>query len=1696
MPVDPAAGQDSASALQWPGTPVSQAQPAQATQWPGTPLGQPSQPAEPSLLQTVGAGIGEAFRHPIDFIGEASGVLNPSNVEAGLGAIGAAIQPNLLGPQGEALRNQAATEVVGELPSAVQPVVAGLSQTLLPKAALLSRAIDSQNQGQGLEGLNAAIQQGFQAQNPGAVSKIASVGTNILSELPFLANPAIAPVAMAAQGAESAITENQAHPDQSVGQDLLNVGGQAALNYLFGKLLPGQKVNSAILKKFAPELIKASEGAIRRTLLQAGIQGAEGYAFSLANNSIRKLAGQDVSLTEGANANAGIQAITGGLIHGLNEYGRPAPAPVTPTDVKVPDLLQKMVVKSREGENKGQPIDFATPVEKAQHIVNRPDFRGPVVDAAKQYLTEVGKAQVEQNPTGNLAPNAPTPEMLDIEKLRGFYSDERIAAMTSEEKVQALDAINPQPVTTKAETPAPAPVPDTTKLSKELAGAKPRYGLGDKLYELNFENDLDKAMYIVAKNSKSKRHADYLTFIEQQTGLKRAEIPAEAAKVRDAIKAQAKSAPEGTEALDVPAISKRTSPKVKPDITDVTTDEAHAGATFNLPPLNKQQAMARDAMARKGVSVVFMDHPNYEGFVDPRHPGTLFIDRAAGERGFRRALLHELGHEVQINHPEEFSQLHEAMSDPTIQDALSVANSRAGAKESTPFTKRESEVIPFEEIANDPRIVRLIEGKKPGLISKIVEYVKDFVRRFTGTKNPLIDKTVELLNKMEEAPLRNAEMERNVTDAFGPVTKESDAPGTTYGYWFDKSRGGFRPVDYQKHDDAAAGMGFRGTTSALERGAIRIVADPKQQHTSIEVGLGHSDKLEGLRSFVRDQLLDGRTVEIEANGDHYTLDPFQKGSMQDFNKAIAENVAGVAAKPKEKKLPEEDRGPRPDLSLRVESPEGRKAYVAEDVAREKAGKPGTKADTATFAEADKLVARGDPALHELIAKGNSGQQFTDVETVAVRKFTDQHLSKALTDGDIARVGLIGNLIAADRNAGSEQGRAFRQRNDPVSPAQRLQQTLAEAIAVPPTEEGKTSSKTAKIDHLKAIKKYLREKGLIDQMTPANLADPVWVSQRLNELSALNPKANKIYEYFLASVLSGPQTQERNFLGNLTNMTMNQGLLRPIEIAINSVVKDPKAAQLGEWKYLFKDLAPRFQQAWVNAVQSFRAERPIFNGRIVEGHADLTGPAIAGRKGQIIRSPLRLLTAVDQFMKTVVGTGEVGARAFREGKAKGFKDGSPEMSAHIKEQMDNPDSQAWQDALGYAKSVAFQDAAGPITKSFIHLRESVVLPGTDIHPLRYMVLGPFLRIAGKLESELWKYTPFGSLPLAAKGLAGKYKGNAPAAIQDVAKQMIAWSTFAALWSATGGDKDEPWITGSVPKDAKDMAYRTAPPMSIRLPGYGWVSYKHLQPISGAITTMIDSIEGIKGVERGQSFNDALSGFVQKVKGRVQDQTFLQSLGDFLDALDSTDKATAFLTNFGASWVPNLVRQPLYQAQGTVKEGKQLADTGPFDQLSRRALPGVFAALPRVTPWGEEVTRPGTALERMLVPFTRYSDKVHPADAVIAKFNLQNPDTPFNVAVPSPVMLVDGKYKRMTEREYYVYLRLSGLLADRAVRQIQGVRNGVADSRTMDQIKQARERALDQAGNQMRADLHYKSKGQTDRYAAILSRAESAIERLEK
>ena len=188
-------------------------------------------------------------------------------------------------------------------------------------------------------------------------------------------------------------------------------------------------------------------------------------------------------------------------------------------------------------------------------------------------------------------PPAP-PTNLALEKTRNEALEVEPPAPTTVDPLAALQGARNEGIETEP------PVAPTATLPKDLAGAKPRYSYGDKGFELKFESDIDRAAYIAAQPNPSKRDADYLNFVMQNTGMSEGEVRAYGKTIRDVIKAQAKIG-EARTVLEISNMAKL-QPRPTQPITPKPAQPATAPKAAEPTPIDPEQvaALAQDFMVK------------------------------------------------------------------------------------------------------------------------------------------------------------------------------------------------------------------------------------------------------------------------------------------------------------------------------------------------------------------------------------------------------------------------------------------------------------------------------------------------------------------------------------------------------------------------------------------------------------------------------------------------------------------------------------------------------------------------------------------------------------------------------------------------------------------------------------------------------------------------------------------------------------------------------------------------------------------------------------------------------------------------------------------------------------------------------------------------------------------------------------------
>lgn len=762
---------------------------------------------------------------------------------------------------------------------------------------------------------------------------------------------------------------------------------------------------------------------------------------------------------------------------------------------------------------------------------------------------------------------------------------------------------------------------------------------------------------------------------------------------------------------------------------------------------------------------------------------------------------------------------------------------------------------------------------------------------------------------------------------------------------------------------------------------------------------------------------------------------------------------------------------RPDLANPGKTEPVRRMIDAID---EERGKPETRKDSDVIKEVDdKLAAdyEGEKKRVFDLAKRVGTGGLNDVDTAIAKRIIDREGFEAVRSGDPDALYRQIQLTNAFRFTGTEQARAFRQRRDLTkTPAERQKAYVLEALFTPPKT---IRDKVDKADdtererllrdwtrQMNRVKKQLKDLGLdLENMTDAEISS--WLADKTRASAAIRTistaKADKwdaLYEYWISSILSAPPTQVANAVGNTAHSVWDFTAQRMAESIVNLAVGDKNSAQLGEFAPMIRAFLPGVARGAKNFMQSLRTETPTFEEEVLGQHGSSkiednhSGPAIEGTKGRIIRLPLRMLLAVDEFSKSVVGQMQAAAVSYRLAKAEGLSGAA--MTSRIDALMSKPNSIAWQEAVTKADELSFQQDMGGLGNAVVMARNST--PG-----LRYQL--PFIKTVANIFKTGIRKTPLGSAALlyrmSRQGAVSLnwdsksgYRYTPKEFVPHAAEQLLAWGMLFALRGLVEpGDDDLPTITGTSPytpssRGQRDLAYRTAPPMSVRI-GKDWHSYSRIEPFATGIGVMIDALNKMRDARNGEENSAAIGDYMSHVLAMVKDKTFLRGIADFLSAIEDPASMTEWAGNFATSWVPNIIRAGTRETDDVMREQKLWGRGDEWterleDRLKYKALPiAANAPEPKVDLWGREIEKdkhsPGTDwLWRMTLPSrTQKGDSIMDIDRALLKWNNTNPNAKFAPQPPAPSWqkTINGKQHTfyMSDSEYHDMLVMSGKMS---------------------------------------------------------------------
>jgi N12 class adenine-specific DNA methylase len=568
---------------------------------------------------------------------------------------------------------------------------------------------------------------------------------------------------------------------------------------------------------------------------------------------------------------------------------------------------------------------------------------------------------------------------------------------------------------------------------------------------------------------------------------------------------------------------------------------------------------------------------------------------------------------------------------------------------------------------------------------------------------------------------------------------------------------------------------------------------------------------------------------------------------------------------------------------------------------------------------------------------------------------------------------------------------------------------------------------------------LREKlrnELADAVMQKDAAKLMEIARKINKPSPMDYAT----EWFVNSLLSGLTTLEVNVLGNLSF----EAAFRTPERAVGAGLERLGARQWVE-KIFGKDPLPRqrfgreFEEALRQHITTrfgmgralkyaweFLVEEP----GLIGAKAEYRIPAFKGTLGKIIRTPSRMMYALDLGSRWAAMEAELSVQAVRRAIIESRKAGGwtrDQVTTRMRELQDgfrrytelenrrkggevlskedyrflqnNPMYGRWKAPIREAGAKAtFTDRADRFSAALMQMRE--------VHPWMTF-FAPFIRTPSRILAAAMQRSPYAVYDVFRRASKGELAGGE---LTDAMARMVYGNMIGAglyLLAREG------FITGSGPTDPRERStlMKTGwQPYAAKV-GDTYVSLARLEPFGTHLGWAADLAETQDAKTAGEVYDK----LVQGISMNIVNKTYLQGPIGLAEALGDPERYGANLgrKTLGA-FVPNLLAQAARAIDPNVRETDTIANT----MLSR--IPVLSKSLPpRRRGTGEVLTRDEHPLSRWLNPF-RYATEKGP-EANLERIFIDVGYIPSNAPRTVTIPGTRGRKVKLTQEERDLYGR---------------------------------------------------------------------------
>lgn len=498
------------------------------------------------------------------------------------------------------------------------------------------------------------------------------------------------------------------------------------------------------------------------------------------------------------------------------------------------------------------------------------------------------------------------------------------------------------------------------------------------------------------------------------------------------------------------------------------------------------------------------------------------------------------------------------------------------------------------------------------------------------------------------------------------------------------------------------------------------------------------------------------------------------------------------------------------------------------------------------------------------------------------------------------------------------------------------------------------------------------------------------------------------EFYINSLLSGPQTHAVNILSN----TLTSLAQLPEHLAAAGIGAARKAlpGQGDTDRVLFSEFGARAAGMIAGAREGVRAAaRSFLTGESSDAITKVETQqlaAIPGPVGSVIRTPTRLLTAEDELFKGIARRMELGGLAIRQAAKEGLS--GAEARDRAADLVLNPTDDMLRKAFEYARYLTFQT---PLDHDSMAAGLS---RGLQRRP-EFKLFIPFVRTPVNLLKFAAERSPVAPL---MKSWRKEFAAGGARRDMAVARMALGTGLGAMMYEMAAAGH----ITGSGPADAdarKLMQANGWQPYSLKV-GDQYYSYARFDPFSTTIGTVADMVDlQTHMTDKEKEKSATLVGAA--ILNNLSNKTWLSGISSGLEAINDPDRyLEGFLSRTaGAIAVPSIAAQLARVNDPILREARS-----PIDRIRSR-IPGLSSRLlPRRNVFGEPMQAQNALGPDIVSPLWTSTGRNDPTiDALLA--------AGVSVSAPQRSYTAGGKRVEWTPQQYDALQEISGRIAKPAL-----------------------------------------------------------------